>query len=173
MRPRAAFDTKLGHIVQPSRTMRDAEMACPQSVTDASPQGSAPVFPIPYRADSSSGVLWHDACVLSQSDGRDVCSTMGVDGGNDATHGGAPLGANALPAQHPATFGSEGYGITSADKARRRRRVVTHVYMAGQYEVQWGQLSAGVMISTIPVAILFTFLQKHLIKGLTAGAMKG
>jgi len=47
------------------------------------------------------------------------------------------------------------------------------LYMAGQYEVQWGQLSAGVMISTIPVAILFTFLQKHLIKGLTAGAMKG
>ena len=33
--------------------------------------------------------------------------------------------------------------------------------------------AAGVMISTIPVAVLFTFLQKHLIKGLTAGAMKG
>ena len=47
------------------------------------------------------------------------------------------------------------------------------LYMAGQYEVQWGQLSAGVMISTVPVAILFTFLQKHLIKGLTAGALKG
>jgi len=47
------------------------------------------------------------------------------------------------------------------------------LYMAGQYEVQWGQLSAGVMISTVPVAILFIFLQKHLIKGLTAGAMKG
>jgi multiple sugar transport system permease protein len=30
-----------------------------------------------------------------------------------------------------------------------------------------------VIISTIPVAILFTFLQKHLIQGLTAGALKG
>jgi multiple sugar transport system permease protein len=29
------------------------------------------------------------------------------------------------------------------------------------------------MISTVPVAILFTFLQKHLIRGLTAGALKG
>jgi len=47
------------------------------------------------------------------------------------------------------------------------------LYMAGQYEVQWGQLSAGVMISTVPVAILFTFLQRHLIRGLTAGALKG
>jgi ABC-type glycerol-3-phosphate transport system permease component len=37
----------------------------------------------------------------------------------------------------------------------------------------WGQLSAGVVISIIPVAILFIFLQKHLIQGLTAGAIKG
>jgi ABC-type maltose transport system permease subunit len=29
------------------------------------------------------------------------------------------------------------------------------------------------MISTVPVAILFTFLQKHLIRGLTAGGLKG
>ena len=42
-----------------------------------------------------------------------------------------------------------------------------------EYEIQWGQLGAGVIISTIPVAILFTFLQKHLIQGLTAGALKG
>jgi multiple sugar transport system permease protein len=47
------------------------------------------------------------------------------------------------------------------------------LYMAGQYEVQWGQLSAGVMISTVPVAALFIFLQRHLIRGLTAGALKG
>jgi ABC-type glycerol-3-phosphate transport system permease component len=37
----------------------------------------------------------------------------------------------------------------------------------------WGQLGAAVVISLIPVAILFIFLQKHLIQGLTAGAMKG
>jgi multiple sugar transport system permease protein len=47
------------------------------------------------------------------------------------------------------------------------------LYMVGQYEVQWGQLCAGVMISTVPVAVLFTFLQRHLIRGLTAGALKG
>jgi len=43
----------------------------------------------------------------------------------------------------------------------------------GQYEIQWGQLSAGVVISTIPVAVLFTYLQRHLIRGLAAGALKG
>src|SRR5204863_142497 len=47
------------------------------------------------------------------------------------------------------------------------------LFMVGQYEIQWGQLSAGVMISTVPVAILFTYLQRHLIRGLSAGALKG
>src|SRR5437762_148414 len=47
------------------------------------------------------------------------------------------------------------------------------LFMVGQYEIQWGQLSAGVIISTIPVAILFTYLQRHLIQGLSAGAVKG
>jgi len=47
------------------------------------------------------------------------------------------------------------------------------IFMVGQYEIQWGQLSAGVIISTIPMAILFTYLQHHLIQGLSAGAVKG
>ena len=29
------------------------------------------------------------------------------------------------------------------------------------------------MISTVPVAVLFTYLQRHLIRGLSAGALKG
>ena len=45
------------------------------------------------------------------------------------------------------------------------------LYMVGQYEVQWGPLSAGVILSTVPVAVLFSFLQRHLIHGLTAGAV--
>jgi ABC-type glycerol-3-phosphate transport system permease component len=30
-----------------------------------------------------------------------------------------------------------------------------------------GPLSAGVILSTVPVAVLFSFLQRHLIHGLT------
>jgi ABC-type maltose transport system permease subunit len=47
------------------------------------------------------------------------------------------------------------------------------LYMVGQFEIQGGRLSAGVIIGTVPVAVLFTFLQRHLIRGLTAGALKG
>ena len=65
------------------------------------------------------------------------------------------------------------FATTFTSSTKMRTLSAGLLYMAGQYEVQWGQLSAGVMISTVPVAILFTFLQRHLIKGLTAGAMKG
>jgi multiple sugar transport system permease protein len=45
--------------------------------------------------------------------------------------------------------------------------------VVGQYEVQLGPLSAGVIISTMPVGVLFGFLQRHLIHRFTAGAVKG
>jgi multiple sugar transport system permease protein len=47
------------------------------------------------------------------------------------------------------------------------------LYMVGQYEVQWSPLSDGVILSTVPVAVLFSFLQRHLIHGLTAGGGEG
>lgn len=45
--------------------------------------------------------------------------------------------------------------------------------MFGKSVVDWGLLDAGVVISTIPVAILFSYLQRYLVRGLTAGAVKG
>jgi multiple sugar transport system permease protein len=65
------------------------------------------------------------------------------------------------------------FAITFTSQTEMRTLSAGLLYMVGQYEIQWGQLSAGVMISTVPVAILFTFLQRHLIRGLTAGALKG
>ncbi len=44
---------------------------------------------------------------------------------------------------------------------------------ASQFEVQWHYvLTAGVVVS-IPVVIFFILLQKHIVQGLTAGAIKG
>jgi multiple sugar transport system permease protein len=65
------------------------------------------------------------------------------------------------------------FAVTFTSSTEMRTLSAGLLYMVGQYEIQWGQLGAGVMISTVPVAILFTFLQKHLIRGLTAGALKG
>jgi multiple sugar transport system permease protein len=43
----------------------------------------------------------------------------------------------------------------------------------GRLYVEWGPLLASAVISTIPILILFTILQRFLIKGIMAGAVKG
>ncbi len=45
--------------------------------------------------------------------------------------------------------------------------------MIGEYQIAWGLLTAGGVISALPVIILFFFIQKQLISGMTAGAVKG
>jgi len=65
------------------------------------------------------------------------------------------------------------FAITFTSQTEMRTLSAGLLFMVGQYEIQWGQLSAGVIISTLPVAVLFTYLQRHLIRGLAAGAVKG
>ena len=43
----------------------------------------------------------------------------------------------------------------------------------GQYTTDWGMLMAAVTLSLIPVFIFFAVVQKHLMTGLTTGAVKG
>ena len=42
-----------------------------------------------------------------------------------------------------------------------------------QYGIQWGSLMAAVMISIVPMIILFVLLQRHFVEGMAAGAVKG
>jgi len=46
-------------------------------------------------------------------------------------------------------------------------------YIDGQYNAHWGPFAAGALIASVPVMILFLYLQKHVVAGLTAGANKG
>jgi len=43
----------------------------------------------------------------------------------------------------------------------------------GEYSTEWGHFAAGAVLVSIPVVALFYALQKHLVGGLTAGAVKG
>ena len=43
---------------------------------------------------------------------------------------------------------------------------------SGQYATNWGTLMAGAVLITLPVVIMFLLLQKHLVSGTTAGAVK-
>lgn len=46
-------------------------------------------------------------------------------------------------------------------------------FVGGYAEQQWGYFSAGSIVAAVPIVILFMYLQKYLISGLTAGAVKG
>jgi arabinogalactan oligomer / maltooligosaccharide transport system permease protein len=46
-------------------------------------------------------------------------------------------------------------------------------FFVGGYSQQWGYFAAGSIVAAIPIMALFMFLQKYLVSGLTAGAVKG
>ena len=46
-------------------------------------------------------------------------------------------------------------------------------FFVGGFQQQWGYFAAGAIVTAIPVVALFLFLQRFLISGLTAGAVKG
>ena len=46
-------------------------------------------------------------------------------------------------------------------------------FFVGGFSSQWGYFAAGSMIISLPVVLLFLYLQKYLVSGLTAGGVKG
>lgn len=47
------------------------------------------------------------------------------------------------------------------------------LFIRDQYANRWGQFSAGALIGALPTVIIFLALQRYLVSGLTAGAVKG
>ncbi|QAY63011.1 sugar ABC transporter permease [Xylanimonas allomyrinae] len=46
-------------------------------------------------------------------------------------------------------------------------------WVSDQLNANWGQFAAGAVIAAMPVLVLFLFLQKYIVGGLTAGSVKG
>lgn len=46
-------------------------------------------------------------------------------------------------------------------------------FIANKYSENWGPFTAGALLAAIPVVILFMFLQKFIVGGLTQGSVKG
>jgi multiple sugar transport system permease protein len=64
--------------------------------------------------------------------------------------------------------------LTLMDKDAMRTLPVGIIQsFVGQFTIKWGEMMAASVVTTIPVVILFMFLSKYLIGGLTAGAVKG
>ena len=50
--------------------------------------------------------------------------------------------------------------------------VVLNGYV-GEFSAEWGHFAAGAIVVSVPVVVLFFFLQKQLVEGLTSGGVKG
>jgi len=64
------------------------------------------------------------------------------------------------------------YPFLFTDSEAMRTLPVGLAFFQGYQTIDWSHLMAGAGISAIPVILLFIFFQKHLIAGLTQGALK-
>jgi ABC-type glycerol-3-phosphate transport system permease component len=62
--------------------------------------------------------------------------------------------------------------VVNSNENMRPLQVGITQYLTGEY-ILWGPLSAVTTISILPFLVIFFLLQRHLIRGMTAGAVKG
>lgn len=64
------------------------------------------------------------------------------------------------------------YALTLGGRSTRTMTVAIQT-LIGEYQIEWGLLSAGGIVGALPATVLFLFVQRRLIGGLTQGAVKG
>ena len=65
------------------------------------------------------------------------------------------------------------FALTFIDSQKKFTLPIALTSYIGQYGTQWGNLMAASLLVTLPVMILFFGIQRLMVKGLTAGAVKG
>lgn len=63
--------------------------------------------------------------------------------------------------------------IIGANDEQRTLAVGLSRYILAGFDSRWGPFAAGALIAAVPVVLLFLFLQRFIVSGLTAGAVKG
>ena len=61
----------------------------------------------------------------------------------------------------------------TSSNSTRTWPVGLHLLVGGEFNLPWGLLSAGGIVSIIPIIIFFIFAQNAIVRGLTQGAVKG
>lgn len=70
-------------------------------------------------------------------------------------------------------WGDLAYGMTFITNQQLRPITAGIFNFMGQYGTKWSYLTAFAVVTMIPVALIFLFMQKYIISGLTSGAVKG
>ncbi|HUX71219.1 MAG TPA: sugar ABC transporter permease [Cellulomonadaceae bacterium] len=61
--------------------------------------------------------------------------------------------------------------LNSPDK--QTLAVGLYAFVSRQFAQNWGVFAAGAVLAAIPIVLLFQFLQRYIVSGLTAGSVKG
>lgn len=70
-------------------------------------------------------------------------------------------------------WGDLAYGMTFIQDQELRPITAGVFNFMGQYGTKWSYITAFAVVTIIPVALIFIFMQKYIISGMTNGAVKG
>ena len=70
-------------------------------------------------------------------------------------------------------WGDLAYGMTFIQDQVNRPITAGIFNFMGQYGTKWSYLTAFAVVTIVPVALIFIFMQKYIVSGLTSGAVKG
>ena len=70
-------------------------------------------------------------------------------------------------------WGDLAYGMTFILDQEKRPITAGIFNFMGQYGTKWSYLTAFAVVTIIPVALIFIFMQKYIVSGMTSGAVKG
>lgn len=71
------------------------------------------------------------------------------------------------------SWGDLAYGMTFILDQQKRPITAGIFNFMGQYGTRWSYLTAFAVVSILPVVLIFIFMQKYIIAGMTSGAVKG
>jgi len=64
------------------------------------------------------------------------------------------------------------FGLTFTSSTRMQPLPVGLASFISRFSIDWNYLMAGSLLATLPVIVLFLLVERHLVKGLSAGALK-
>lgn len=62
--------------------------------------------------------------------------------------------------------------ILSNNKGSKTLQLMAYTFI-GQYKMEWQNIMSGVILTVVPSLLIYLFFQKHIIKGMVSGAVKG